>query len=205
MDEPLLQLREVMARLRAECPWKREQTHRSLLRYLLEETYEALEAVEGLEDGGPEAEEHLREELGDLLLQVYFHAAVAAERGAFDVDDVARGITEKMLRRNPHVFGADVAGAPPQDAAAVNDAWEAIKAREKSARTSVDEGVPAALPALLYADKLLDRLQRAGRPVTTDPGSDDLGERLLALVAEARGRGEDPEQALRDAVRRRLP
>ena len=164
-QEPLLELRGVMARLRAECPWKREQTHRSLLRYLLEEAYETVEAVES---GDPEPDsDHLREELGDLLLQVYFHAAVAAERDAFDIDDVARGITEKMVRRNPHVFGPEGGGADdePQDAAAVNEAWEAIKAEEKAERTDPADGVPVALPALLYADKLVDRLARAGRPV----------------------------------------
>nr|WP_179533219.1 MazG family protein [Nocardioides marinus] len=190
-----------MARLRAECPWKREQTHRSLLRYLLEEAYETVEAVES---GDPEPDaDHLREELGDLLLQVYFHAAVAAERGAFDIDDVARGITEKMVRRNPHVF-APSAAEQPQDAAAVNDAWEAIKAEEKAERTDPADGVPTALPALLYADKLVDRLSRAGRPVHVDAGADAIGERLLALVVEARADGVDPEQELRDAVRRRL-
>ncbi|CAM3676979.1 MazG family protein [Nocardioides marinus] len=199
--EPLLELRSVMARLRAECPWKREQTHRSLLRYLLEEAYETVEAVES---GDPEPDaDHLREELGDLLLQVYFHAAVAAERGAFDIDDVARGITEKMVRRNPHVF-APSAAEQPQDAAAVNDAWEAIKAEEKAERTDPADGVPTALPALLYADKLVDRLSRAGRPVHVDAGADAIGERLLALVVEARADGVDPEQELRDAVRRRL-
>ena len=199
--EPLLELRSVMARLRAECPWKREQTHRSLLRYLLEEAYETVEAVEA---GDPEPDpDHLREELGDLLLQVYFHAAVAAERGAFDIDDVARGITEKMVRRNPHVF-APSAAEQPQDAAAVNDAWEAIKAEEKAERTDPADGVPTALPALLYADKLVDRLSRAGRPVHVDAGADAIGERLLALVVEARADGVDPEQELRDAVRRRL-
>ena len=201
--EPLLELRAVMARLRAECPWKAEQTHRSLVRYLLEETHETIEAVDRLAAGEPGAVEHLREELGDLLLQVYFHAAVAAERGAFDIDDVARGITEKMVRRNPHVF-APSAAEQPQDAAAVNDAWEAIKAEEKAERTDPADGVPTALPALLYADKLVDRLSRAGRPVHVDAGADAIGERLLALVVEARADGVDPEQELRDAVRRRL-
>jgi len=202
--EPLLELRAVMARLRAECPWKAEQTHRSLVRYLLEETHETVEAVDRLAAGEPGAVEHLREELGDLLLQVYFHAAVAAEAGGFDIDDVARGITDKMVRRNPHVFGDEADHADQsRDAAAVNERWQQIKAAEKSHRTTVDEGVPAGLPALLYADKVLDRLHRAGRDVGLDPASTDLGERLLALVEEARVDGLDPEQALRDAVRRR--
>jgi XTP/dITP diphosphohydrolase len=197
-QEPLLEFAEVMRRLRAECPWKAEQTHRSLARYLLEETHETLEAI----DTGDLA--HLREELGDLLLQVYFHAVVAEESGAFTLDDVARDITAKMVRRNPHVFGdaAQSNAGRTADAAAVNEAWEAIKATEK-ARSEVTDGLPPTLPALLYADKVLDRLARQGSAV--GPGPDDqadLGERLLALVAEARGSGTDPEQALRDAVRR---
>ena len=101
--ESLLEFLAVMRRLRAECPWKREQTHRSLARYLLEETHETLEAIDAGDATGDW--DHLREELGDLLLQVYFHAVVAEEAGAFTIDDVARGITEKMYRRNPHVFG----------------------------------------------------------------------------------------------------
>jgi XTP/dITP diphosphohydrolase len=191
--EPLLELLEVMRRLRAECPWKAEQTHRSLARYLLEETHETLEAL----DTGDA--DHLREELGDLLLQVYFHAVIAEEAGAFTIDEVAAGITEKMYRRNPHVFGD---GERLTDAAAVNETWEAVKATEKQ-RDAVTDGLPPGLPALLHADKVLDRLGRAGRP-TDVPGGGDLGDRLLALVAEARTTGTDPEQALRDAVRRLL-
>ncbi len=133
--------------------------------------------------------------------------AVAAEAGGFDIDDVARGITDKMVRRNPHVFGDEAGQAGQagqvQDATAVNERWQQIKAAEKAHRTTPDEGVPPGLPALLYADKVLDRLHRAGRDVDLDPASADLGERLLALVEEARADGLDPEQALRDAVRRR--
>lgn len=196
--EPLLEFLEVMRRLRAECAWKREQTHRSLARYLLEEAHETIEAI----DSGDQ--EHLCEELGDLLLQVYFHAVVAEQAGDFTIDDVARGITEKMRRRNPHVFAPEGAPrSPVGDAAAVNDAWQAIKAAEKP-DAPVTEGLPGTLPALLYADKVLDRLARAGRPVE-QPADDSVGERLLALVAEARETGVDPEQALRDAVRRRVP
>src|SRR3712207_5591929 len=128
--EPLLEFLEVMRRLRAECPWKREQTHRSLARYLLEELHETLEAIDLGDD------EHLREELGDLLLQVYFHAVIAEESGTFTLDDVARGITEKMRRRNPHVFDDSEAtgAAATQDAVAVNEMWQAIKSRERSGR-----------------------------------------------------------------------
>ncbi|GCD91313.1 MazG nucleotide pyrophosphohydrolase domain-containing protein [Nocardioides sp. LS1] len=201
--EPLLEFLEVMRRLRAECAWKREQTHRSLARYLLEETHETLDAIDAGAASGDWA--HLEEELGDLLLQVYFHAVIGEESGAFTIDDVARGITEKMRRRNPHVFGdaADRGAAATMDAADVNDAWQAVKAAEKPGAALTD-GISPTLPALLYADKVLDRLERRGVSAgsTTEPG--DLGDRLLALVAEARTTGTDPEQALRDAVRRLL-
>jgi XTP/dITP diphosphohydrolase len=195
-EEPLLAFLEVMRRLRAECPWKAGQTHRSLSRYLLEETHETLEAIDAGEVSGDWS--HLREELGDLLLQVYFHAVIAEERGAFTIDDVARDITAKMHRRNPHVFG-DADTDHPRDAAGVNEAWEAIKATEKQ-RDSVTDGLPETLPALLYATKVLERGVSA-RPPAEDA---DLGDRLLALVAEAVDLGVDAEQALRDAVRRGL-
>jgi XTP/dITP diphosphohydrolase len=199
--EPLLEFLEVMRRLRAECPWKREQTHRSLARYLVEELHETLEAIE-VGDA-----DHLSEELGDLLLQVYFHAVIAEENGSFTLDDVALGIIDKMRRRNPHVFG-DEGGdeVHAQDAAAVNEVWQAIKSRERSERP-LTEGLPQTLPALLFAAKVLERRDRAGLSVTRQKVSDGsaevpLGERLLALVAEANEQGLDPEQALRDAVRR---
>jgi uncharacterized protein YabN with tetrapyrrole methylase and pyrophosphatase domain len=198
-DEPLLEFLAVMRRLRAECPWKREQTHRSLARYLLEETHETLEAIDVGDETGDW--DHLREELGDLLLQVYFHAVVAEQAGEFTIDDVARGITEKMHRRNPHVFGPP-SGDPadgPQDAAAVNEVWQTIKEREKP-RASLTDGLPDTLPALLYAAKTLERGGSA--PALTDGRPGDLGDRLLALVSEAVAEGIDPEQALRDAVRR---
>ncbi len=190
--EPLLEFLAVMRRLRAECPWKREQTHRSLARYLLEETHETLEAIDTGDESGDW--DHLREELGDLLLQVYFHAVIAEESGAFSIDDVARGITEKMYRRNPHVFGPP-SDDPPADAAAVNEVWQAIKERDKP-RASHTDGLPDTLPALLYAAKVVER----GGSAPSEPT--DLGDRLLALVAEAVDEGIDPEQALRDAVRR---
>ncbi|GAB3659906.1 hypothetical protein GCM10027596_17890 [Nocardioides korecus] len=198
-DSPLIELVEIMRRLRAECGWKAAQTHRTLARHLLEETFETLEAIEELDSAAdPDvARDHLREELGDVLLQVYFHAAVAEQEGWFDLDDVAAGLREKLLRRNPHVFGDVVETDPVR----INETWEALKATEKQ-RTTLMEGVPLALPALTRATKLLDRLERAGRPVPAKPGSPELGDRLLALVAEARATGVDPEQALRDAVRR---
>jgi XTP/dITP diphosphohydrolase len=188
---PLVELVEIMARLRRECGWKSAQTHRSLARYLLEETYEVLEAL----DTGDH--EHLREELGDLLLQVYFHAAIAAEDGRFDIEDVAADLAAKLVRRNPHVFG-DVVATDPDE---IDATWQSIKESEKQ-RTDPLEGIPPELPALLRAAKVLERLDRAGRPVRVDPDATDIGERLLALVADARAAGTDPEQALRDAVRR---
>ena len=197
----LLELVEVMDRLRAQCPWDREQTHHSLARYLLEETYETLEAIEGDDPA------HLREELGDLLLQVVFHARIAAERtpeeGGFDVEDVAGGIVDKLVHRHPHVF----AGLEVADADEVDRNWEALKAAEKR-RTGLLEGVPAALPALAWADKVLGRLERAGAagagsaPAGRTAGDGPVGEELLALVARARAEGLDAEQELRSAVRR---
>jgi XTP/dITP diphosphohydrolase len=192
--EPLLDFGDDMRRLRRDCPWKREQTHRSLARYLQEESAETIEAI----DSGDDA--HLREELGDLLLQVYFHAVIAEESGAFTLDDVARDIATKMHRRNPHVFGPEAGDGSELSAAEVDAQWQQIKAGEKT-RQSAYDGIPAGLPALLLATKLLER-----RPETPVPvGSDDLGDRLLALAAEAKAAGVDPEQALRDAVRRQIP
>lgn len=202
--ESLVEFVAVMRRLRAECPWKAAQTHGSLARYLLEEAHETLEAIDSGELSGDW--DHLREELGDLLLQVYFHAAIAEERGEWTIDDVAADIVAKLRRRNPHVFGEPT--GQTLTAEEVNAEWERRKAQEKSHRTSVTEGLPPGLPALLMADKVLDRLERAGRHEDRSPArpapmtSDEVGDRLLALVAESRAAGVDPEQALRHAVRR---
>lgn len=187
----LLDLVTVMDRLRTECPWDREQTHRSLATYLLEESYETLEAIESGDYT------HLREELGDLLLQVYFHARIAAEDpdDPFTIDDVAAGIVDKLVHRHPHVF----AGLDVEDAAEVEANWEALKKAEKG-RASVLEGIPTALPALALADKVLGRAGKVGVTPAVEPAT--LGDRLLALVVEARADGVDAEQALRDAVRR---
>src|SRR5215210_4690998 len=125
-SEPLVQFGEDMRRLRAECAWKREQTHRSLRRYLVEESWETLEAI----DSGDA--DHLKEELGDLLLQIGFHAVIAEENGDFTFDEVVHGIVEKLRRRNPHVFS----DATVTDAGSVNELWESVKATEKQ-RTSV--------------------------------------------------------------------
>lgn len=180
----LLDLVEVMDRLRRECPWTIEQTHSTLSPYLLEEAHETLEAL----DSGDS--EHLREELGDLLMQIVFHARIAAETEGWDIDDVAAGIAAKLIRRSPHVF----AGAEAQTADEVDAAWQRIKATEKQ-RSSVFEGIPDTLPALALADKVLGRLGGA------EVSGDDVGARLLALVAEARASGVDAEEALRKTVR----
>jgi XTP/dITP diphosphohydrolase len=189
----LLDLVTVMDRLRTGCPWDREQTHRSLAAYLLEESYETLEAIESGDYT------HLREELGDLLLQVYFHARIASEDpdDPFVIDDVAAGIVAKLVRRHPHVF-ARAADQDPVSRGDVEASWETLKAAEKG-RTSVLEGVPLALPALALADKVLGKAAKVD--VVPDSGA-GLGDRLLQIVVEARASGLDAEQELRDAVRR---
>jgi len=191
----LLDLVTVMDRLRAECPWDAKQTHRSLARYLLEESYETLEAI----DTGDS--EHLREELGDLLLQVYFHAQIASEDdpdSAFNIDDVAGGIVDKLVHRHPHVFASEQ-GANAVSLGEVEANWETLKDAEKG-RDSVLEGIPWALPALALADKVVGRAAKAG--VDVSPTDGGIGDQLLRLVVDARAGGVDAEQALRDAVRR---
>jgi XTP/dITP diphosphohydrolase len=226
----LLELMAVMARLRRECPWDAEQTHESLAPHLLEETYEALDA---LESGDPDA---VREELGDVLLQVYFHAEVASERAdgtGYTIDDVADGIAAKLIRRHPHVFG-DVSVSGPDE---VKLNWDAIKAAERQAKGggpgSVLDGVPFGQPALALAAQLQRRALRAGVPdeladltagagaagagaggagaggagaagagaAGADSAPSELGAELFALVARARAAGLDPELELRAAAR----
>jgi XTP/dITP diphosphohydrolase len=192
----LLDLVAVMDRLRSPggCPWDREQTHRSLATYLVEETYETLEAIET-------HPEHLQEELGDLLLQVVFHARIAEEQDsdAYSIDDVAAGIVAKLVSRHPHVFGdADAATA-----AHVEARWDELKSAEKG-RTSALDGIPAALPALSLAAKTIGRASRAGvapEPPAVDPDA-AVSDLLLAVAVRAHAEGLDPEQELRDAVRR---
>lgn len=211
---------ELVATLRAECPWDAEQTHRTLTRHLLEETYEVLEALEEVGDGGPDvapdAYAHLEEELGDLLFQIVFHTTLATEAGAFGLAEVARGIHDKLVHRHPHVF-ADVTVDGVDDVVAN---WEEIKKAEKG-RESVFDGIPAHLPALLYATKVhkkaealgvnvvhdLDHARadlRAAALVAAEVDPDDLtvGSLLLATVALARQGGVDPETALRAAAAR---
>jgi XTP/dITP diphosphohydrolase len=190
----LLDVVAVMDRLRSPggCPWDAEQTHQTLAPYLLEESYELLEAIE--EDDLA----HLREELGDVLLQVAFHARLVEERPEperWSIDDVAADLVAKLVRRHPHVFAErEVAGA-----AEVAANWEEIKAAEKR-RESVTEGVPLGQPALALAAKLQRRAQKAGLDVAP-PTGDDLGARLFALAGEAVAAGVEPEAALRATAR----
>lgn len=197
----LLDLVAVMDRLRSPggCPWDRQQTHESLVKYLLEEAYETVEVIES---GDREA---LREELGDLLLQVVFHARIAEEdpEHPWSVDDVAGGIVAKLVHRHPHVFG-DV-DAPTAEHVEAN--WETLKAAEKG-RSSVVEGVPLAQPALSLAGKLMSRAEKAGLAVPVDSppvaaaNEAEVGDLLLGVVALARRSGVDAEAALRAAARR---
>ena len=191
---------EVMARLRAPegCPWDAEQTHGSLVRYLIEETAELVEAIETGDAVG------MREELGDVLYQVLFHADLAAATPgeAFGIEDVARDTAAKMIGRHPHVFG----DAEAADADAVVEVWEAQKRREKADRTSVLDGIPMTMPSLLLAEKLVGRAERAGlevRPSREVPDDEDaLGDALLDTVIASAAKGLDAERALRSALRR---
>jgi tetrapyrrole methylase family protein / MazG family protein len=193
--QELVRFQELVRVLRQECPWDREQTHQSLRRYLLEETYEVMEAIDAYDAASPDRVEHLEEELGDLLYQVFFHSAIAAESGSFTVADVARSIHDKLHRRHPHVFGDASSDSLESD-------WEAIKRAEKG-RGSAMDGIPAELPGLLYAHKVLSKAERIGAPVPEplDPDG-ELGAALLGLVAHARRHGLDAEASLRIAADR---
>ncbi len=190
-DDPLLRLRQIMVRLRRDCPWDREQTHESLLNHLLEEACEVVDAVEtGTDDD-------LREELGDVLLQVVFHARIAEEEGRFTLDDVARGIGDKLVHRHPHVFG----DADSPDDVLAN--WEQRKAREKG-RTSALDGIARSMSALARAHKVVSRTRSHGVPValSDEPVTEqEVGEGILALVARAQASGIDADQATRVALR----
>jgi XTP/dITP diphosphohydrolase len=191
----LSRLAEVMHRLRQDCPWDAEQTHQSLVRYLVEESLEVVEAIEAADD----QDDHLIEELGDLLLQVFFHAEIAAETGRFDIEQVAAGISDKLIARHPYVFGDF---AMPAD---LMSSWEQAKAVEKG-RQSVLDGIPEQLSALSRAEKMLSRAARHGLPSLVDTKAvqveeAELGAAFVALVARAHELGVDPEQAARAAVR----
>lgn len=204
--DPLRAAAETMREVRERCVWSQQITHRDLVPYLIEESHEVIDAVEnGTRDD-------LREELGDLLWQVLFHAAIAAQDAddPFDIDDVAATLTEKMVRRHPHVFAGEVATTPEE----VLVHWNAAKAAEKRTRRSVLDGIPRGMPALALAQKIVGRAAGAGVVVAgTDAAADaataaarpsseaELGDALLGLVAVARAEGWDAERALRERLR----
>ncbi len=194
-----------VARLRAPggCPWDGEQTHESLVQYLIEESHELIDAIEtGNRDD-------MLEELGDVLYQVIFHADLAAHTAGedFDIHDVAAKMTAKMVGRHPHVFGEDT---PENDLKTTDDvvaAWDGFKAKEKPERTSVLDGIPQGMPALALADKVLGKAQKIGLIDADAPSplaissEDELGPLLLAIVAGAKSQGLNAERALRSALR----
>ncbi len=187
-------LDEVTRRLRKDCPWDREQTHASLSRHAIEEVYELLEAVDLWSLTDPASEEHLIEELGDVLVQVFVHAAIAAEQNRFDAQEIAKRVADKLIERHPHVYGDATAETSDE----VMSSWEANKKKAKG-RVSVMDGIPAHLPALLTASKVLRKASHAGIEAEIEL-SDDIGTRLLTLVDEARLQKIEPELALRDAT-----
>jgi MazG family protein len=212
-SRPIERLLEIMARLRGPdgCPWDREQTHASIKPQLVEECYEVLEAIDA------ESPAMLKEELGDLLLHVVFHAQLADEAGHFNFDDLTCAINDKLVRRHPHVFGE----AKAHDAAAVRVAWDAIKAKEKPERSGPLDGIPRHLPALMRAHEIGRKAAKVGfdwpdsqgplakiheevdeLAAETDPErtEEELGDLLFALANFARHRHLDPEQALTRAT-----
>ena len=202
MSSELIRLREVMDKLRSPggCPWDAEQDHASLLKYLLEESYEFIESVE---DNDRQA---MQEELGDLLLQVYFHSRMAEEDATqpFNIEDVAQSVADKLIRRHPHVF----AGASVNSSEDVLENWEKQKAAEKG-RTSAIDGVPLAQPALPLATKVIYRLNKLNydlpisEPISlpSEINQDQFGQILLGLISQAVEKGLDPEAALRGATK----
>lgn len=210
----LIAFHDLARRLRRECPWDREQTHRSLITYLLEETYEVVDALLALDENDPSTDDALVEELGDLLYQIEFHAAIAEQQGRFTMGDVARGIHDKMVRRHPHVFAKGSGHDPDPDALVAS--WEEIKKAEKAAKApsgrsgteSAFDGVVEASGSLAYAAAILSRAAKAGHgiEVPADVVGDlesitDLGLHLLHVVAECSRRGLDPEVVLRETAR----
>lgn len=191
----IARLIEVMTTLRAQCPWDAQQTHRSLVQYLVEETFEVVEAIEG----GTADHAHLAEELGDLLLQVIFHTTIAHESDpGFTVAAVARGVADKLISRHPYVFAAE---AVPVD---LDSSWEERKAAEKG-RRSVLEGIPEQLSSIARANKIISRARSRSVPadLADEPiDATTVGDQLISLVSRAQASGIDPDQAARDAVRR---
>ena len=215
----LVRFHQLARTLREQCPWDQEQTHQSLVRYLLEETYEVVDALQALDPDDPTTDEALIEELGDLLYQIEFHATIAEQEGRFTMADVAQGVHDKLVRRHPHVFGDVVA----EDTTTVLSNWDAIKQTEKG-RTSIFEGVPRSLPSLSYADAVQRKAAKVGfdwpdvegalpkiaeevAEVRVAADGDDpqavheeLGDLLFAVVNVARHLGVEPEAALRAAT-----
>jgi XTP/dITP diphosphohydrolase len=208
-NEGLIQLREVMNQLRSPggCPWDAEQTHVSLIKYLIEETYETIDAIDSKD------RDHLVEELGDLLLQVFFHARIGEERAdaPFDIDEVAHAITSKLIRRHPHVFPNEfgqIIDAP--DSEFVEQNWQALKNAEK-ARTSITDGVPVSMPPLTQISKLITRLinddqlppispEIASKADSLNLSPEESAELILALVASMQQAGVDVEGQVRKSV-----
>ena len=195
----------VLARLRAPggCAWDREQTHESLVPYLIEETHELVEAIETRGRDPLTRRDEVIEELGDVLYQVIFHSDLAAEAGEFTIEDVAAHMTAKMIGRHPHVFG-DAIAATSDEVVAL---WDLRKAEEKPHRTSVLDGIPQGMPSLALADKLIGRARKVGIVVadtaTAEPldSEEHLGALLLAIVSSAKAGGLDAERALRATLR----
>lgn len=215
----LVRFHQLARTLREQCPWDQEQTHQSLVRYLLEETYEVVDALHALDPEDPTTDDALIEELGDLLYQIEFHATIAEQEGRFTMADVAQGVHDKLVRRHPHVFGDVVA----DDTHTVLANWDLIKQQEKG-RTSVFEGVPHSLPSLSYADAVQRKAAKVGFDWPDVDGAwpkieeeaaevraavhagdtaavrDELGDLLFAVVNVARHLGVEPEAALRAAT-----
>lgn len=201
--EPIDQLKEVMARLRAPggCPWDQEQNHQSIKEHAIEEVYELVDAIEAHDD------KEMKEELGDLLLQVIFHSHLASERSVFDFDEVTIGIVEKLIRRHPHVFGEDKSA---DDADKVLTQWEKIKKSEKEGtehqRDSVFDGIPNHLPALAKAGKLIKKARKSGilKPEYQGPHSslskEQVADLLFDLVSHAQASGFSAEEILRAKI-----
>ena len=201
----LEELVAIVAQLRAPggCPWDADQTHESLVQYLVEESWELIDAIESGD------RDEMIEELGDVLYQVLFHADLAAHTDGerFDIQDVAAHMTRKMVSRHPHVFGGDRTAESADDVVAF---WDDLKADEKPHRTSVLDGIPRGMPALALAQKVIGKAEKAGVVVDAVPDAavpvapateDELGRLLFSLVASARSQGLDAERALRHAVR----
>jgi XTP/dITP diphosphohydrolase len=200
---PFDELLEIMAKLRSPegCPWDREQDHMTLRFHAVEEVYELIDAIEAGDD------HEMAEELGDLLLQVVFHCQLAKERGAFNFDDVARNISDKLLRRHPHVFGDSNAKTVDE----VWAQWDKIKKAEKSGtkheRSSVFDGIPKQLPALMRAEKLIKKARKAklldANSKAIKPTKEQLAQQLFALAEAAQCQGWSPEEILRAELKKR--